>query len=241
VRGIAHVRYADVVATVALFIALGGTGYAAGIRLGPNAVHTKNIAPNAVTSPKVKNGSLLANDFKAGQLPAGAKGETGSAGPAGAAGPKGDAGAKGATGAVGPAGGGIVVATSLGAQTDITASCTSGATVTVVAPQPGTIVVEALVQAKLNHSSGTQDVAMFNISDAPDDCFASSTGEQSIWTLPSLLPDDGNYRNAIGVRRVFSVSAGSHTYDLNTFASGPGQDPNDEISGSEMTAVYYPS
>src|SRR5215213_8978541 len=83
---------------LALFIALGGTSYAA-VALPANSVGTKQIKKNAVTSTKikknavtstkVKNGSLRAADFAAGQLPAG---QTGPAGPVGAAGPKGDKG-----------------------------------------------------------------------------------------------------------------------------------------------------
>jgi hypothetical protein len=51
-----------------------------------------------VISSKVKNGSLLRNDFKAGQIPRGA---TGSAGVQGPTGPQGVAGATGPTGAPG--------------------------------------------------------------------------------------------------------------------------------------------
>lgn len=73
------------VALIALFVALGGTGYAA-LKLPKNSVGTKQLKKNAVNSSKVKNRSLVADDFKAGQLPAGP------AGPAGAQGPKGDQG-----------------------------------------------------------------------------------------------------------------------------------------------------
>jgi hypothetical protein len=69
-------------ATIAVFVALGGSSYAA-VTLKRNSVKGRNIAKNAVTSPKVKNGSLLRRDFKAGQLPAGVQG------------PKGDKGDKG--------------------------------------------------------------------------------------------------------------------------------------------------
>jgi hypothetical protein len=94
---------AMIVALVALFVAMGGVGYAA-FRLPNNSVGSKQIKANAVNSGKVKNGSLLAGDFKAGQLPAGPKGDTGSPGPKGDAclpadaacrGPKGDAGSQG--------------------------------------------------------------------------------------------------------------------------------------------------
>jgi hypothetical protein len=58
----------------------------------------KQIASNAITSAKVKDGTLLAKDFKKGQLPAGAKGDKGAAGAAGTPGATGPAGAKGVQG-----------------------------------------------------------------------------------------------------------------------------------------------
>src|SRR3954453_5809979 len=83
-----------VVSVIALSVALGGTSYAA-IVLPANSVGGKQIKKNAVTTAKVKNGSLRLADFGAGQLPAGAAGATGPAGGTGAAGPKGDKGTKG--------------------------------------------------------------------------------------------------------------------------------------------------
>jgi len=44
------------------FILLGG-GAVAAVKLTRNSVKGKHIARNAITSPKVKNGSLLALDF----------------------------------------------------------------------------------------------------------------------------------------------------------------------------------
>ena len=76
---------AMVVALLALFIALAGTSYAA-IKLPANSVGTKTIkngaihradlATNAVDSARVADHTLLARDFKAGQLPAGLPGPT---------------------------------------------------------------------------------------------------------------------------------------------------------------------
>jgi hypothetical protein len=85
-----------VIACIALGAALGGTGYATVLQVPRNsvgaaqlktaAVTNKKIAANAVTSAKVKNGSLVRGDFRSGSLPAG---PTGPAGPAGPAGPPG--------------------------------------------------------------------------------------------------------------------------------------------------------
>ena len=95
-----------VVSVIALSLALGGTSYAA-IVLPANSVGTKQIKKNAVTTAKVKDGSLLRADFGAGQLPPGATGATGpkgDTGATGATGPKGDTGATGATGPKGDKG-----------------------------------------------------------------------------------------------------------------------------------------
>jgi len=65
-----------VVASVALLASLAGTSVAA----------VTLIAPNSVASPQVVDGSLLKQDFKAGQVPRGQRGARGPAGPVGPAG-----------------------------------------------------------------------------------------------------------------------------------------------------------
>jgi hypothetical protein len=78
-RVASRLSYANVVATLALMIALGGTSYAA-FKLAPGSVGNKELRAGAVTSSKVKDGSLLARDFRPGQLPGGAKGNPGAMG-----------------------------------------------------------------------------------------------------------------------------------------------------------------
>jgi hypothetical protein len=80
-----------VVACLALSVALGGTGYAA-ITLPKNSVGAKQLKKNAITSPKIKDRSLLARDFKQGQIPRGPKGDTGAQGAQGIQGIQGPAG-----------------------------------------------------------------------------------------------------------------------------------------------------
>jgi collagen triple helix repeat protein len=98
---------------LALFVALGGTSYAAtslsagsvGTRqLRDQAVSTSKLADGAVNSAKVQNHSLLASDFQAGQLPRGPAGPHGLTGVTGSQGLKGDAGAPGAKGDTGAPG-----------------------------------------------------------------------------------------------------------------------------------------
>jgi hypothetical protein len=97
-----HLSYANVMATIGVFIALGGASYAA-VALPASSVGTQQLKKNAVTSKKVKNRSLKAADFATGQLPAGPTGTQGIQGPKGdpgapgPQGPKGDKGDPGAT------------------------------------------------------------------------------------------------------------------------------------------------
>lgn len=82
-----------VISCVALTVALGGTSYATVLNVpnrsvGPaqlrtSAVTTRTIAANAVTSAKVRNGTLLPADFRSSSLPSGPVGPVGPAGPAG--------------------------------------------------------------------------------------------------------------------------------------------------------------
>ncbi len=140
------------IAVVALMVALGGTTYAVNAlprnsvgneQLRKNSVGNAELRKNAVTSAKVKNRSLLAVDFKPGQLnrlvptsigptgqqgTSGANGATGATGGTGATGPDGpvgDTGALGPTGVQGPAG--LSWGTSIaGAPTGSVTGCTTG-------------------------------------------------------------------------------------------------------------------
>jgi hypothetical protein len=77
-RLIHRVSPATALATIALFVALGGTSVAAVSLVVPrNSVGTAQLKNNAVVSAKIKNGSLRGADFAAGQLPAGPVGPAG--------------------------------------------------------------------------------------------------------------------------------------------------------------------
>jgi hypothetical protein len=86
-----RLTYANVAATLAVFLSLAGGAYAA------LTVTGKNVKNNSLTGRDVRNGSLAgkdvkdrslsASDFAAGQLPAGPRGPQGPIGPQGPAGP----------------------------------------------------------------------------------------------------------------------------------------------------------
>jgi hypothetical protein len=97
-RLVSKLTYANVMATIAVFVALGGVGYAA-TRLPKNSVGTKQIRRAAVTPAKL---SKAAKSKLVG--PAGPEGPRGAAGPQGSRGAQGAAGEKGARGPAGDPG-----------------------------------------------------------------------------------------------------------------------------------------
>jgi hypothetical protein len=110
-----------VVSSLALFVALGGTSYAIS-QLPPNSVGNKQLRTGAVTSSKIKDGTISRKDLAAGTAlkgdagpqgltgaqgatgPQGATGSQGTTGPQGATGPQGDVGPQGPQGVAGLAG-----------------------------------------------------------------------------------------------------------------------------------------
>jgi hypothetical protein len=123
-------RTATIIAVTALVVAVFGStplGHAAASMVLPkSSVGAPQIKKNAVTGVKVMNGTLMAADFKTGQLPAGPRGPRGDKGDAGIQGPKGDKGDPGATNvtrrsAIGSAAG-------AGGYSNATASCQAGET-----------------------------------------------------------------------------------------------------------------
>jgi hypothetical protein len=105
-----RLSYSNVIASLALFVALGGASYAAVAlpansvgtkQLNTNAVTASKLKPNAVSSAKVKDGSLQRGDFASGTL---LQGPQGPQGPQGVQGAKGDPGQNGAPGQQGAPG-----------------------------------------------------------------------------------------------------------------------------------------
>jgi len=110
---LSRLTYANVIATLALFVALGGTAAAgahvwvtgadvrdrslSGADVANRSLSAKKLKLQTVTGALVRDGSLRPADFNASDLKAmvGAAGATGPAGPAGPAGAKGDEGKRG--------------------------------------------------------------------------------------------------------------------------------------------------
>jgi hypothetical protein len=91
-----RLSYANVTSSLALFIALGGTGYAV-TKLPRNSVGATQLKANAVTSGKIRAGAVQKSDLS----PSARSGSRGPRGPAGPPGPAGAGGTGGGAGAVG--------------------------------------------------------------------------------------------------------------------------------------------
>ncbi len=106
-----HLSYANVVATLALLLVVGGgTAYAA-THLPKNSVGTQQIKKEAVTPAKLSKAAKAALTGTQGPMgdtgtagSQGPNGDTGATGPEGPQGETGQAGPKGDTGAIGPQG-----------------------------------------------------------------------------------------------------------------------------------------
>ena len=95
-----RVSFANVIATVALFVALGGTSVAA-----VSYINGSQIKPHSIPKNRLTNGAIAALHGARGPAGApGSPGSPGSKGPTGSRGANGVTGARGPTGATGPAG-----------------------------------------------------------------------------------------------------------------------------------------
>jgi hypothetical protein len=79
-----RLTFANTVAVIALFFAVGGASFAAdATNSAVRLITGTQVKNNSLTTKDIKNGSLLSKDFKEGQLPRGPKGDKGETGPKG--------------------------------------------------------------------------------------------------------------------------------------------------------------
>ena len=199
-----------VIACVALGVALGGVGYAATV-IPRNSVGVLQLKPNSVNSTKVVNGSLLRADFKAGQVPRGARGPVGPVGPAGPAGP---AGAAGAAGPAGPINTGVSLAVkNVSSNNDKTTSSTTfsdftSTTIDVPAGNTATLVATFSAESAASDATGYGSVRIMvdgtELDPQVGNDFAFDSRDDSTETSSS------QESHAV-VRYKAGVAAGSHT------------------------------
>ena len=109
---LSRLTYSNVMATLAIFVALGGTSYAAakltGADIRNSSLTGKDVRNSSLTGKDVRNSSLTGRDIRNGSVAqrdlgpgvlAGVQGERGATGATGATGAKGEKGDKGDTGA----------------------------------------------------------------------------------------------------------------------------------------------
>jgi hypothetical protein len=144
-----RLTYANVIATVALFVALGGSSYAA-IKLPKNSVGSSQIRTGAVGASEVKQGSLGTSDFKSSQLAA----------------LQGPRGAQGAPGAPGVSGYQLIsqeVATAANASKSHTVTCPAGKRVLgggarIVTGEGAVVIDEAYANSETTYYAETRTI-----------------------------------------------------------------------------------
>jgi hypothetical protein len=209
-----RMTYANVMATIAVFIALGGTGYALS-KLPKDSVKAKQIATDAVGAEEIQagavgtaevaEGSLLSSDFGANQLP------TGPAGPQGPAGANGQDGQDGQDGSQGPPG-------------PVFAATTNRADPLAVAEFPGLRILNFTTPAAgklLVRFDSVADPSSVNAAGVKIDCTAG-TAEVGLYvdgvavpdTQLPLLDDTFAVFSLTGITAT-AAPAGAHTLMLN--------------------------
>jgi hypothetical protein len=178
-----RLTYANVIATLALFLALGGAAVAA-TQLPRNSVGTGQLKPEAVTAGKIAKKAR--NQLRGSTGPQGPQGKTGAKGATGA---KGTTGAKGAQGAQGTRG--VTGADGTGPAFEVfTASKTAPGQILSQTLGAGAYVVTADITA--TNTTGTEPV--------PIECTLSGAGVAS-----------GGMATTLGVGDVGTVSASMTT------------------------------
>lgn len=197
-----RLTYANVTATLALFIALGGSSFAEPAR---------QSALKLVTGKQIKNGSVAEVD-----LSGAVKAKLNKAGTPGAPGAKGDAGPKGETGAEGPAG----PAGTAGTNATVNGVAASGALAgTYPAPTlaPGAVTTAALGAAAVTPPALAAN-AVTTPALATNAVTASKVADQSL-RLDDIIAED----EILSQQNLPSIPAHSCTeFEINVVGSGTG-------------------
>jgi len=146
-RGVRRPSPAFVISIIALVFAMGGTGWAV-TQLPKNSVGGKQLKKNAVTSPKIKDGTIATADLAAATRDAlkGQKGDTGATGATGAVGAQGAPGPS--VGAAATIFSGNPIATGFASLISLGTAATSNSSGPVVVTTPSRLQISASVNVK---------------------------------------------------------------------------------------------
>ena len=225
--------YPAMAASIAVFVALGGTGYAIS-KLPKDSVKTKQIAAKAVKAPEIAGGavgteevidsSLLAGDFATGQLPAGPRGEQGVPGTPGAPGESGPPGPPGPTfGAV------------RSGSTPHAGESSPQATFNFITPAAGRVLAFA-------HASVSGGQAGVGMNCTPDAAGSVGLYVDGVGVPGTRMPVSDNVYGSYDATGVTSVlPAGSHTVAINHACEGASTPVNAAATAHSVGAILLGS
>ena len=247
-----------VIAMIALVVAAAGGGYAAA-KLPKNSVGTAQLRNGSVTSAKVKNHSLLAVDFKPGQLervlptaigptgptgPSGADGATGAVGATGAQGDSGPTGPVGDSGAQGPIGtqgaAGLSYGNSIvGAPTTSVSLCGSIDVIGSVVSPTSTSRLLLLGQAELSATGTTNAQLVTEVTTGA----GSILGSADTGAPVALTASNSERFTFSGIvmqgATAIDLPAGNYNVRLRLVQSGSGQcAPTVTATGADLTVLF---
>jgi hypothetical protein len=196
-----RLTFANVVACIALFVALGGVSYAA-TQLPKNSVGSKQLKKNAVTTAKIKNGAVTGSKIQTsslGTVPSATNAEQ-----LGGAGPSAYQGR-------------IVQATpptftlaslSAGVATDVT----YGGPLSITVPS-GAKFVDIDASASFTEPAGTVQAVLWIAADAPN-CSGTSGIAFENRVYGEITNTAGSEREVLTYHLVLPATVGVHTYRL---------------------------
>jgi hypothetical protein len=202
-------------ATLALFVALGGTGYAASA--ARNSVKSSSVKNGAIKSVDVHNDSLTGADVLESSL----KLPAGPTGPQGARGVTGVQGPLGLTGAAGTAGQQASTVFGTG-QLQVTAATNytliPGLTTAVTVPADADVYVAT--DGGVQNTGVGNTFAMVEVALFLDGSISPSAGQRRVTAANTtgLAQVVANW----SFGRVYSVSPGPHTFEVRAAAGDPG-------------------
>ena len=252
-----HIR-ANAIGYICLFWLTTGTAAAAtqiaAHSVGPtqlrtHAVTNAKLANGAITAAKVKTHSLLAKDFKPGQLPAGAPGAQGPQGAQGAQGPQGQPGVQGAQGPQGTQGpaGPTVTASASSFNFSLKVSATAPTNVVdlkkpLVMPFAGTVFINASVDL-LNTSTTKPSETDCDVAIGPDVNHLTQIDRPFFADLPKVTADNSGFgalvNETVPITRSIDMPAG--TYDIGIRCQNISNTGTPEVYEAALNAFATPT